>query len=121
MRDFDLRMRESRVRREIAENAVLLPKLFALKQADFSACKDDPTRSPTVAKWETILAQMKREGAPLSLSELAVNGKDFFGRLPPSEIGGALNEFFRFCIQDGARNERKKLLARIERLYPEET
>ncbi len=121
MRDFDLRMRESRVRREIAENAVLLPKLLALKQADFSACKDDPNRSPTVAKWETVLAQMKREGAPLSLSELAVNGKDFFRRLPPSEIGGALNEFFRFCIQDGARNERKKLLARIERLYPEET
>ena len=54
MRDFNLQMREGKVRREIVHAYPLLEKLFALKQADYSACKDDLSPAPSVVKWKRI-------------------------------------------------------------------
>ena len=52
MYDFDCRARQSKVRRMIAKQGDRLPLLLALKQADFSACKDDLSPAPTVVKWK---------------------------------------------------------------------
>ncbi len=114
MRDYNLQMRESKVRRELVENFALLDKLLALKQADFSACKDDLSPAPCVLKWRGILQKMKDEGSPLCLSELAVNGNDLLGAgVPPQRVGDVLRQLLLLCAVDGTLNRREKLLARL--------
>ena len=76
MRDYNLQMKESKLRRELIEVYPILPKLLEVKQADFSACKDDLSEAPCVTKWKDVLQKMKAEGAPLTLSELAISGDD---------------------------------------------
>ena len=117
MRDFDLNMRESKVRRELIAHYPLLKKLFALKQADFSACRDDTSPAPTVVKWEGVLQKMKAEGAPLTLSELAVTGKDALNAgIPPHEVGNVLHLLLFDCALSMAKNERATLLKRLTKL-----
>lgn len=111
MRDFNLQMKESKVRREIVRDYALLDKLFALRQADFSACKDDLSPAPAVQKWRTVLEKMRREGVPFTLKALAVTGKDlqeigFEGE----QVGTGLKELLDYCTQDGRRNQRETLL-----------
>ena len=117
MRDFDLKMRESKVRKELVKHYPLLEKLFALKQADFSACRDDFSPAPTVVKWKEILEKMKKEGAPLTLAELAVNGKDALeAHIPPKEVGNVLHLLLFDCALGMAKNERGVLLRRLAKL-----
>ena len=117
MRDFDLKMRESKVRRELVLHYPLLEKLFKLKQADFSACRDDLSPAPTVVKWKNILEKMKAEGAPLTLADLAVNGKDALtAGIPPHDVGNALHLLLFDCARGMAKNERAVLLKRLTKL-----
>lgn len=121
MRDSDGKMKQSKVRRELAEHYPLLEKLFALRQADYSACKDDLSPAPAVEKWRRILKEMRTEGAPLSQKELAVNGKDLLeAGVPPKRVGEALADCMEYCVQDGARNERAGLIARAKKRFTEE-
>lgn len=118
MRDFNLLMRENKVRRTIAENYALLPHLLDLFQADFSACKDDLSPAPAAVKWQRISEKMKSEGAPRSLKELKINGNDLIEiGVKPEKIGHALNELLLFALEDGSRNERELLLKRAEKFY----
>lgn len=117
MRDFDLHMRESKVRREIVGAYPVLEKLFALKQADFSACKDDLSPAPSVEKWRRILAQMQQEGVPFTTAELTVNGRDMQSLgIRGEAIGKTLALLQQECIADGRRNQRDILLARARRI-----
>lgn len=117
MRDYALNMREGKVRKELVACYPLLDKLFALKQADFSACKDDLSPAPVVVKWKKILDDMRREGAPLTLKELAVNGKDLLATgIPPVKTGEILKLLLDECALNGRLNEREKLLARAQAL-----
>ncbi len=118
MRDYNLEMRESKVRRCIAENYELLPKLLLLKQADFSACKDDESVAPVVTKWEGILAKMKAEGVPFSLKELAVKGDDL--EVPPERRAEILRALLLRCAEDGSFNQTSKLLKYAKTLTKEE-
>ena len=116
MRDFDLRMREGKVRREIVRAYPLLEELFALKQADFSACKDDLSPAPSVLKWRRVLAEMEREGVPFTLAALAVNGRDMAALgLRGEQVGAALLALQNYCVEDGRRNRRETLLARAKK------
>ncbi|MDE6273600.1 MAG: HD domain-containing protein [Clostridiales bacterium] len=116
MRDYNYLMRETKVRREIVENYPLLDKLFALKQADFSACKDDLTPAPVVTKWQNIYTEMRKEGAPFTLRQLAVSGDDLLALgVPPYEVGTTLNELLLYCALDGTRNNRDALLKRLKK------
>ncbi len=111
MRDFDCRMRESKVRADIRACGDRLPLLFALKQADFSACKDDLSPAPTVEKWRVVAEKMRAEGVPMTLGELAVGGDDIRALgVPPRETSRVLRELLDFCLQDGRRNRRDCLL-----------
>ncbi len=117
MRDFNLQMKESKVRREIVADYALLPALFALRQADFSACKDDLSPAPGVVKWQRILQRMRGEGVPFSLKELAVNGSDLAALgIRGERTGEVLGELLAYCIQDGRRNTRAALVKHIRTL-----
>ena len=105
------------MRRELIAHYPLLEKLFALKQADFSACRDDTSPAPTVVKWEGVLQKMKAEGAPLTLSELAVTGKDALNAgIPQHEVGNVLHLLLFDCALSMAKNERAALLKRLTKL-----
>ena len=117
MRDFDLNMRESKVRREILAAYPVLEKLLALKQADFSACKDDLSPAPAVQKWKRVLADMVRENVPFTLSALAVDGRDLSeAGIKGKAIGETLHALLFYCAEDGRRNEKNKLLAHARTL-----
>lgn len=116
MRDPDLKMRENKVRRTIAEHYALFPSLLALFQADYSACKDDLSPSPVLEKWRAISEKMEAEGAPRCLKELNLNGNDLLRLgVPPEKIGEVLHELLLFAIEDGSRNRRDVLLKRAEK------
>ncbi len=111
MADLDLKMKEGKVRLFMAEHENLLSKLFLLKQADYSACKDDLSPAPTVVKWKNILEKMRAEGAPLTKRALAVNGGDLAAiGYRGEEIGKELDELFRAAVLDGRLNDRAKLI-----------
>ncbi len=116
MRDFNLQMREGKLRREMLTFYPLLHQLLALKQADFSACQDDVRPAPTVVKWNVLLAQMKAEGVPFTLCELNLSGTDVLkAGYPKQRVGEILQELLLWCAEDGTRNERKKLLLRLKK------
>ncbi len=113
MRDYNLQMKESKVRRELADDLPLLEELLLLKQADFSACKDDLSEAPCVTKWQAVRQKMEKEGAPLCLGELRIDGDDLLrAGVEPQRIGEVLRELFDGCVQDGSLNKREKLLKR---------
>lgn len=117
MRDYALNMREAKVRRELVSAYPVLEKLFALKQADYSACKDELSPAPCVEKWKRVLADMKREGAPLTPKELQINGNDLLrAGVAPQNVGSVLDVLFAECVQNGALNDRAHLLRRARTL-----
>ncbi len=118
MRDYNLQMREVKLRRELVRGYALLPKLLALKQADFSACKDDLSPAPAVVKWTKTLAAMREEGVPFTQKELAVNGNDVLkAGVAPDRVGAVLAELLNYCAENGTRNERGHLLSRLSKHY----
>ncbi len=120
MRDYHLDMRESKVRREIVQNLDILEKLFALKQADYSACKDDLSPAPSVLKWREILSRMKEEKVPFSLSELAVNGLELQrAGVPVEHTAEALSDLLDACILRVVPNEKTALVRRAVKRFGE--
>lgn len=114
MRDYNLQMKESKLRAELVEDYALLPKLLMVKQADFSACKDNLSEAPCVTKWKELYEKMRSEGVPFTLKELAVNGDDLLAAgVERSEVGKKLTELLEYCTQDGSRNTKEKLLKHI--------
>ena len=60
---------------------------------------------------------MKAEGAPLTLAELAVTGKDALNAgIPPHEVGNVLHLLLFDCALSMAKNERATLLKRLTKL-----
>ncbi len=111
MKDYNLSMRENKIRLTLAKNHALIEPLLSLLQADFSACRDDLSEAPTVKKWRAVLHKMQAENAPLTQSDLAVNGNDLLqAGIPPAKIGEALKDLFAFALSDGARNTKTILL-----------
>lgn len=120
MRDFDMKMREGKVRREMVLSYPLLDDLFALRQADYSACKDDLSPAPGVEKWRNILAAMRAEGVPFTLKELALSGGDLLSLgIRGEEVGETLSELRLYCAQDGRRNSREALIKHIRQTKKE--
>lgn len=118
MRDVDGEMREGKIRRELIDMLDVFFDLLALKQADYSACKDKCDPAPVVQKWEAIYAKMCEEGVPFTPSRLAVNGREIQAAgVHPEKTGEVVRALLLYCAEDGRRNEKNGLLARIEKLY----
>ena len=119
MTDLDGRMKEGKVRLFLAEHAALVEKLLLLKQADYSACKDDLSPAPTVEKWKKIMAKMEAEGAPLTLSQLKIGGKELAALgYRGKEIGEELSRLFRLAVLDGKLNDPAKMKELAARNLP---
>ena len=104
-------VRENKLKMFIVKNFPYIPKLLKLKQADFSAGKDDLSVAPTVIKWNNLIRKMQDEGVPFSLKELNISALDLqtLG-YKDKEIGETLDFLWRETILNPRLNDREKLL-----------
>lgn len=115
MYDLDCKARAGKVRRFMVKNYDVLSDLLLLKQADFSACKDNLSKAPCVEKWENLFAEMRAEGVPFTLKELAVHGDDLINEGVPNEnVGKTLNALLEECALNGRLNDRQRLILRAK-------
>ena len=119
MYDFDGNTRENKLRRFFTEHAPILESLLLVKQADFSACTDDLSVAPTCKRWEALLAKMQSEGAPLTLKELAITGKDLLTLgIPPVQITPLLQALLAHAAVNPTDNHKARLLRLTKGLLP---
>ncbi|MBP5242957.1 MAG: HD domain-containing protein, partial [Clostridia bacterium] len=118
MYDLNGQTGERKLRRYLVTNYHLLPDLLALKQADFSACKDDENTCPTKLRWEGLLQKMQQEGVPFTLKELDISGKDLLqAGIAEEYIGKVLNGLFLECANEPKKNKREVLLQTAHAVY----
>ncbi len=102
---------ENKVRKFIVRNLDLFDDLLLLKQADFSACKDDLSIAPCVEKWKNIYNKMQKEGVPLTLKQLAVKGNELIDAgICPDETAKTLKMLLEECVIGNVLNDREKLI-----------
>lgn len=117
---YDMRCdaREGKARKFIIANHDVLDKLFMLKQADYSACKDDFGPAPFVVKFKKIYGEMEKEGVPFTLKELKIKGGDLIAMgLAPRETGAALNRLVTACALKEVKNDGVKLKAYASKIF----
>ncbi|MBR2375842.1 MAG: CCA tRNA nucleotidyltransferase [Clostridia bacterium] len=111
MYDFNCQTGENKLRRFFVTHSELLEDLLLLKQADFSACKDDLAVAPTCARWRALLSKMRLENTPFSLKELALTGKDVLELgAPPATVAGVLNALLLHTATEPKDNVKERLL-----------
>jgi tRNA nucleotidyltransferase (CCA-adding enzyme) len=111
MLDLDGKMRESKVKRYIARNGDKLEQLFMIKQADYSACKDDLALAPAVTKWKNIVKQMKVDGVPTSYKELKISPEELIKLgYKGKKIGEGMQMILYHAIDNPKENESEKLI-----------
>lgn len=114
MLDMKGDMKESKVRAFMLENVDILEGILQLKQADFSACKDDLSVCPTVMKWREIYQKMLADGTPFSIADLKVNATDVMSAgYTGKDIGKTLNDLLKLCQAYPEKNQREYLLGKI--------
>ncbi len=112
--------RESKVRRMIVRNRDIFFKLTELKQADYSACRDDLSEAPSVTRWREIYQAMLAEKVPFSLKELKVRGNELIAAgVPREKTGRVLEALLAECAVAPQLNERKKLISAAGRIAKE--
>lgn len=111
MLDLDGKMGEVKIKKFIAKNLDILDKLLLLKQADFSACKDDLSLCSTVKKWKEIYAKMVKENTPFSIKDLKISAKELielgFAKL---DIKNEQQRLLNLAIEDSSLNEKERLI-----------
>ncbi|MBQ8429830.1 MAG: CCA tRNA nucleotidyltransferase [Clostridia bacterium] len=111
MYDLDCKMGENKLRRFLVKYHEILEELLLLKQADFSACKDDLSVAPTVKKWRALYRKMQDENVPFSLKQLAVNGNDLLtANVPPHKISTVLQKLLDHTAVNPNDNKKERLL-----------
>lgn len=114
---YDLKndMTEKEIRKFIVKNTKYLQELFWVRQADYSACKDDVRENVGVKKWKRIFTKMIAEGVPFTHKGLKVDADDLVG------VGiekRALKTTFDFLLEqvavNPALNEKESLLKIIK-------
>ncbi|MBQ8685368.1 MAG: CCA tRNA nucleotidyltransferase [Clostridia bacterium] len=111
MYDFNCQTGEKKLRRFFVEHYPVLEALLLVKQADFSACTDDLSVAPTVARWQALQSKLREENAPLTLKQLAISGKDLINEgFAPDTIGGILERLLLHAVVKPEDNEKTRLL-----------
>ena len=111
MYDLDCKMGENKLRRFLVNHHAVLEELLLLKQADFSACKDDLSLAPTVKKWRALYEKMQSEHTPFCLKELAVNGNDLLElQIPPHKLSTILQKLLEHTAVNPEDNKKERLL-----------
>lgn len=102
---------ENKVRKFIVNHLEIFDGLLLLKQADFSACKDDMACAPCVTRWKSIYETMQKEGVPLTLKQLAVRGDELIGAgICPDETAKTLKMLLGECAIGNVKNEKGSLI-----------
>ena len=110
MYDLDGKAGERKVIKLISKNLDIFKELLAVKQADFSACKDDLSTCPTIIRWQEIFDRAKREGVPFSLKELSVNATDIMELgISGKDIGETLKYLLDHCQSNPKDNKKERL------------
>ena len=118
MYDLDGKVGENKLRRFFAAHYPHLTPLMAIKQADFSACKDNLSVAPTVQKWQTLLAKLQAENAPLTVKQLALSGKDLADAgFPAPLLSDILQGLLAHTVCNPQDNEKARLLKLAKSLY----
>ncbi|MGN0806056.1 MAG: CCA tRNA nucleotidyltransferase [Candidatus Coproplasma sp.] len=111
MYDLSCAASENKVRKFIVNHFEVIDELLMLKQADYSACKDDLSVAPCVKKWRKIIEDMKEEGVPFTLKQLAIRGNEL---IEAGICGGQVGKTLNFLLEQAAMgcvpNQREKLL-----------
>lgn len=103
---------ENKVRKFIIRHRDILDELLLLKQADFSACKDDLSVAPCVERWKKIYEKMQNEGVPVTLKQLNVRGDELIAAgICPAETAKTLKMLLEECAIGNVANERQKLIS----------
>lgn len=111
MYDMKSAVRENKLKKYIVQNYDLIFDLMKLKQADYSACKDDLNECPTNKRWHVVLEQLKKDNAPLKVKDLDVNGLQLIDiGIPKDKISKVLNELLFECVVNPSLNTNKRLL-----------
>ena len=120
MYDVDCKARESKIRRMIVSNRDIFFKLAELKQADYSACRDNLAEAPVIAKWRKIYGDMVAEKVPFNLRELKVRGDELIAEgIPREKCGKVLSRLLLECAAFPLLNDKKKLLLIAKRVVRE--
>ncbi len=111
MYDLDCKAKENKLRRFFINHYNVLEDLIKLKQADFSACMDDTSEAPTARRWKALIAKMKAEGAPFTLKELALSGRDLLTlELPAKKFSALLEKLLLHACCNPQDNQKDRLL-----------
>lgn len=111
MLDLNCDMRETKIRRFIVDNYSYISPLLKVKQADFTACKDDLSKAPSVAKWENIIEKMKKDGTPFTVKDLKITADDLITLgFEGKAIGDVFHKLFDTAVLNPEFNERETLL-----------
>ena len=118
MYDFRCDAKENKIRKFIIENIGIFDKILLLKQADYSACRDDFKTAPAVAKFRGIYDKMVEENLPFTLKGLDIKGDDLLSMgFPPEEVGRTLERLLLDCGMKLVANEKEKLSSRAYKVY----
>ena len=118
MYDFRGDAKENKVRKFIVENIDIFDKILYIKQADYSACRDDMSLAPSVIKLKGIYEKMREEELPFTLKELNIRGDDLLTLgFPPEEVGTTLKSLLLDCSIKLVPNEKQKLYVRAYKVY----
>ena len=114
---FDLKNAEpeSALRLFIAENRENFIPLLKLKQADYSACKDDLSLCPTVKRWTQVYEEMKSDGTPFSLKELKITPAELITiGFKKKTLSEELKRLFEYAVTTPQTNDGATLKTKAE-------
>lgn len=115
---FDLTGKAKRttvIRKIIALGPEQFDELIQLRRAD-ELGSGILKQSRTAEKWREILDDMKRNGAPFSMRELAISGADIQARFPSVQgqnIRKVLEKLLLICAKKPSQNNEKNLLHHV--------
>lgn len=112
MYDLNCAAAENKVRKFIVNNYAVMDELLLLKQADYSACKDDLDVAPCVKKWKKIIADMQSEGTPFNIKGLNIRGNELIeAGISPNQTAKALNFLLAQVAMKCVENQKDRLIA----------
>lgn len=102
---------EDEIRLFMVNNTKYLEELFWVRQADYSAGKDDVNENAGVKKWRNILKKMREENAPFTLKELNISASDLLNiGAKEKDLSALLKTLHERAVLSPELNVKEKLI-----------
>ncbi len=109
-------MKESKLRLFIADNYSMIDKLIGIKRADFRALKDEELPNDYLERLIALKKEMETDGTPITLGQLKITAKELEAiGVEKVKLGLTLKELRTYCIIDPKRNDREKLIKKVQK------